>query len=1538
MTKQQLLKAHQPEVLPHAYEIMKQRYLRVDKHGEPLETPAEMFYRVAKAMAKGDEAFIKKGEDKAKVLQEITEKFYKKMADGSFTPGGRILFEAGNEHTGQLAHCFVIPIEDSMRGIFTALADAAEVQQKNGGTGFNFSQIRPKGDMVKNIPNVAAGPIHFLKTFDQALSRVLQGSKRHGANMGILNVDHPDIEAFIELKDEGNSIKNFNISVGVTDDFMEKVRTDSQYELINPRTGKPTKTLRARYIFDKLVERAWRCADPGIIFLDRIQDGNMTPHIGVMDATNPCGEQPLLPYESCNLGQIILKNHVKPKTSKKAAFTHTDVEFDWDRLATTAHMAVHFMDNMITVNNHALESIRENTLKTRKTGIGVMGYAQLLFRLGIPYGSQEAIDFGEQIMQHIEEHVVKSSVERAKRCGVFPAWKGSRWDTERNLKVRNATMTTIAPTGTISLGMGTSSGIEPVFSLVIKRRVFFEAGSNNESSRELMIIDDIFERVAKERGFYSEELMERIAQAGTIQGFTEIPEDVRHVFKTTFDITPEQHVKTQAAFQTHTHNAVSKTINLPHSATIHDVRQAYVLAYETGCKGVTIYRDGSKQDQVLNTTAKKEASPASDATTSTASSVPTSIEIDAPTPMSTESASGTTHPLLTANALQVLGKRALRKDENGAVIETPHDLFKRVAKVMAAPDAHYDAYKDTVQDTEQAFFDMLNNLEFVPGQALRNAGDRSLTNSACLVLPIEDSIEGIMQTLKENILAHKATCGTGFNFSALRSRNALVGSSGELASGPVAFMKAFNAAQDTIRTKGGRSQGSMAILNVDHPDIEEFISVKDDLNEMQHFNISVGVSDQFMEALRNDADWNLVDPHTKAVTKTLKAKALWDRLVQHAWVSGDPGLIFLDAMERTNPTPSLGKLEATNPCGEQPLIPYETCNLGSIVLSRMLKPASGNRQEIDWEKLARTVAHAVHFLDNTIDAGTFPIEKVRDMSRKTRRIGLGVMGFADMLIELGVPYNSDQAVQVAKQVMKFVHEHAHAASQELGERKGSFPAFEQSVWKQQGRPAMRNSAVTTIAPTGYTSIVAGCSSGIEPLFALAFRRENSMGGEKQIEVNSSFERIAKERGFYSETLMDTIAETGSCKGLKDVPQDIQDLFVVSYDIDPEWDIKIQGAFQLYTDNAVSKTINFPNHATAEDIERVYRLAYELGCKGITIYRDGSKEQVLSVGTKKTEAGATQVPGQASDAPREAVRPTPIERPDVVKGATYRLKTSYGKLYVTINSDDHGKPFEVFATIGKSGGFFAAKSESICRMISLALRSGIPAEQVIKELKGVRGPMPGFTKKGMILSIPDAIAKLLEEHIQAQQQQLPISLDENTNAHIQNDPDEKNDLEDQALAQLDRSDDRTPSSSGQARSDQSHNDQAQQDTQTETSVTQQASVLLKNESPAQPSLLAQPERVPAGLSAPSPTSSPSSATTSAPPSATSVSTSHSISTEQGSISTEQVSVAEKPVFTQGVASESVADTGMAPECPECANIMHFQEGCMMCHACGFSKCG
>ncbi|MEM1530028.1 MAG: vitamin B12-dependent ribonucleotide reductase, partial [Candidatus Bathyarchaeia archaeon] len=541
---------------------------------------------------------------------------------------------------------------------------------------------------------------------------------------------------------------------------------------------------------------------------------------------------------------------------------------------------------------------------------------------------------------------------------------------------------------------------------------------------------------------------------------------------------------------------------------------------------------------------------------------------------------------LSLNAISVLERRYLLKDESGRVIETPSQMFRRVAKAIAKVDALYDKSAN-VEAVEEEFYRVMANLEFLPNSpTLMNAGTDIGQLSACFVLPVGDSIEEIFDALKYMALIHKSGGGTGFSFSRLRPRGDVVKSTMGVASGPVSFMRIFDVATEVIKQGGKRRGANMGILRVDHPDIIEFITAKEKEGVLTNFNISVGATDEFMEAVENDEYYSLVNPRNGAVVKRLKARAVFDLIATAAWKTGDPGLVFLDEINRRNPTPHVGVIESTNPCGEVPLLPYESCNLGSINLSRMVRDG-----EIDWDKLRRTIRIAVHFLDNVIDANKYPIPQIEKATKANRKIGLGVMGFAEMLIKLGIPYDSDEAIAIAEKVMSFISEEARKKSVELGEERGSFPNFPGSIWDKMGYKAMRNATVTSIAPTGTISIIAGTSSGIEPLFAVAFVR--NVMGTQLFEVNSVFEQIAKERGFYSTELISKIAKTGSVQGLSEVPPDVKRIFVTALEIAPEWHVRMQAAFQKYTDNAVSKTVNLPHEATIDDVRRIFMMAWKL---------------------------------------------------------------------------------------------------------------------------------------------------------------------------------------------------------------------------------------------------------------------------------------------------------------------------------------------------------
>jgi ribonucleoside-diphosphate reductase alpha chain len=686
---------------------------------------------------------------------------------------------------------------------------------------------------------------------------------------------------------------------------------------------------------------------------------------------------------------------------------------------------------------------------------------------------------------------------------------------------------------------------------------------------------------------------------------------------------------------------------------------------------------------------------------------------------------------LSPNAVKVLEKRYLKKDEEGKVIETPAELFRRVAKSIAAADLNYGKSPEQVGKVEQEFYRMLTSLEFLPNSpTLMNAGRRLGQLSACFVLPVDDSMESIFDAVKYTAIIHKSGGGTGFSFSRLRPNGDIVGSTKGISSGPVSFMTVFDTATEAVKQGGTRRGANMGILRVDHPDVLSFITCKDDTTKFNNFNISIAITEEFMHAVQEDNAYDLVNPRTKKVVKSLKAREVFNLIVEHAWKNGEPGIVFIDRVNASNPTPKAGKIESTNPCGEQPLLPFESCNLGSINLARMV---STELQEVDWVRLKDTTWNAVHFLDNVIDINKYPLRKIEEMTRANRKIGLGVMGWADMLIQLGIPYNSDRAIHLAEEVMEFIRREGYSASAALAEQRGVFPNYEGSVY--DGKIRLRNATITTIAPTGTLSIIAACSSGIEPLFAVSFVR-TVMEGTKLIEINPFFEKVAKERGFWTRELMEKIAESGSVQVFDEIPNDIKAVFVTAHDISPAEHITIQAAFQKYVDNAVSKTVNFPHKATPKDVENVYLLAYNLGCKGVTVYRDGSREQqVLTKGKK----GEKQPPEEVKQ------KIMPRKRPDVIKGTTRIMKTGCGNIYVTVNEDEEGHLFELFTSMGKAGGCAASQSEAIGRLVSLAFRSNIEPDEVINQLRGIMCHSPTWYEGGRILSCSDAIANALQRY-------------------------------------------------------------------------------------------------------------------------------------------------------------------------------------------------
>ncbi len=746
----------------------------------------------------------------------------------------------------------------------------------------------------------------------------------------------------------------------------------------------------------------------------------------------------------------------------------------------------------------------------------------------------------------------------------------------------------------------------------------------------------------------------------------------------------------------------------------------------------------------------------------------------------------TTGVSLSANARTVLEKRYLVRDKTGKPTETVEEMFWRVATTVAEADRKYGKTDAEVDATATAFYELMTQRRFEPNSpTLMNAGRPLGQLSACFVLPVEDALSngsaGIYDTLRSMALIHQSGGGTGFSFSRLRPRGSMVRSTTGVASGPVSFMKLYDASTDAVKQGGTRRGANMGILRVDHPDIMEFITCKEDLTQIVNFNISVGVTATFMKALEAKGSYDLVDPVTKQITGQMEATVVWDKMIEGAWRTGEPGVFFIDEANRYNPVPQLGAYEATNPCGEQPLLPYDVCNLGSINVGYYV-----NNGKMDWESFAKDIHLSTKFLDNVIDANKYPLPEISALSQRIRRIGLGVMGFADALIRLGIAYDTPEGVEFGRKVMEFTDVEAKKESERLAFERGAFPEWSQSIWGPDDSAArdsagkrvrpmqkLRNCNVTTVAPTGTISIIAGCSSGLEPLFAVAFMRNQA--GALMPDVNEDFVAIAKREGWHSEELMERIAKTGHVKH-PEVPAKWQKVFVTANNIAPEWHIWMQAAFQENCDSAISKTTNFSHTATQDDVRRIYELAYKTHCKGVTVYRDGSRDnQVLSTGATE-KAAEIRKTGEMRletadlhesianltsendrlkkllfDAEAENLqRRQKRSRPDVLRSTSLRKETPLGVMFVHITEDEKGQPFEVFINLGKAGGSAMADAEALGRLISLALRSGIPLGQVHRQLRGISSDRAVGLGPSKVMSLPDAVGLALEEWMRAKQ--------------------------------------------------------------------------------------------------------------------------------------------------------------------------------------------
>ncbi len=721
------------------------------------------------------------------------------------------------------------------------------------------------------------------------------------------------------------------------------------------------------------------------------------------------------------------------------------------------------------------------------------------------------------------------------------------------------------------------------------------------------------------------------------------------------------------------------------------------------------------------------------------------------------------------NALKMMRKRYLAVDEKTGKQETPAMMFRRVAKALAEVEKSYHHDAKFMKKVEDDFFGIMSSKEYTPaGRTMTNAGSDTALIANCIVLPIHDSMESIFQTLKEAALLQQAGSGLGFSLDELRPAMSPTKRSRGSSSGPVTFLNVYNTAFGVIKQQG-RHGANMAMMSVDHPDIHDFIHCKEKEGSISNFNISVKVTDEFMRKVVKSPNelwyctWKGVKTKPHKVLRypngavygfeelDITVGQLFDELIHGAWSNGEPGMVFIDKINKTNPLPGLGEITCSNPCGEQFLHSYDNCNLGSINLAEFVKQG-----KMDWARLRFVTRTAVRLMDNVIDKFDFPVPQVTELAQKNRRIGLGIMGFADQLYQLGIRYDSPEGFKMGEKTMEFITKEANQMSKELAKEKGSFPNIKLSVFAKRGIK-MRNAALTTVAPTGSISMMFDTSSGIEPNFALAYVKQDK-DGQQYHYLNKYFEMELKRRKFSEKKISEIkeeVTKTGSIQHIADLPKDLKDTFVISMDISGTGHVKMQAAFQAHVDNSISKTINFPNSATHEDVKNGFIDAWELGCKSSTVYRDGSRSiQILNLGTGENIVAPTSAPTtvkaiQANDIPLnlevDKDKIAPRVRPEVLSGRTYKIKTGYGKLYVTINNDENGAPFEVFATIGKSGGFFQEQSEAICRLISLSLRSGVKVEAIIDNIKGIRGPAVAMTSKGTVLSLPDAIGQILEEH-------------------------------------------------------------------------------------------------------------------------------------------------------------------------------------------------
>ncbi len=1114
----------------NAITVLERRYLKRDQGGKVIEGPREMFRRVAKAIAIADRDYGKTEEE----VSKLAEAFYNSMASLEFLPNSPCLMNAGRE-LGQLSACFTLPINDSMESIFETLKATAMIHKSGGGTGFSFSRLRPKSSVVRSTGGIASGPVSFMKVYDAATEAVKQGGTRRGANMGILRIDHPDIIEFIKCKESDNQICNFNISVAITDDFMEKLKGAGDYDLIDPHTNKPVKQINSKEVFDLIVKQAHKNGEPGVIFIDKVNKDNPTPKLGKIESTNPCV-----------IGEALV-------STENGLIRMSELAKDYPGGGIN-----------ISTDDRVLDAL---------------------------YGTQDSGNAATQTRQGI----------------------------------------TLRPVTKVF-----STGIKPVFKVTTESGFELVATADHQlmTPNGWVKVEDL--KIGVDKVFIQ-------AGAGQFSQNYRLPFEVQNEYKGA--------------------NGKTSKLNLPKEWS-RELGQ--ILGWLVG--------DGWLRDQDRN------------------------CRVGFTFSQDDKAVFDYLKPIIN-NFYGYEVKEVWR--ENDVYHLSYHskcfvEFFKRLG-VKAWDSAEKEVPESVYTAPEEGVIGFLQGLFTADGTVNYQEGHSSYVRLTAKSQKLLRGVQVILLNLGIKSRIYD------------RSRQERV---------------CFSYTTKSGEARNYQGDGVCFELEISRESVMRFLEIVGFLcarhsQKLSRFKDKDYYCDSFEEEVKGivpcgrQTVYDLTEPETLSFIAN--------------------GFISLD-------------------CGEQPLLPYESCDLGSINLARMYKRENG-RYEIDWEKLKDTTHLAVHFLDNLIDVNKFPLPQIEEATKLTRKIGLGIMGWASLLIRLSIPYDSDEAVVLAEKVMSFILNEATKKSERLAKERGTFPAFKGSIYDKKGESLkMRNATLTTIAPTGTISIIASpCSSGIEPLFAVAYYR-NVMDNDKLIEIEPLFEEIALQRGFYTRELMTKIAESGSLHGLGEVPDDVRRVFVTAHDISPEWHVKMQGAFQKYVHNAVSKTINFPHEASMEDVRKSYLLAYDLGCKGITIYRDGSREeQVLNVGSKSAKAGEQKVAGI-----KEEISPRP--RPEVIPGTTTKVSTGCGNLYVTINIDERGKPFELFTQMGKAGGCAASQLEAIGRLVSLAFRSGIEVKSIIEQLRNIRCPSPSWEKGQRIFSCADAIARVIERRL-VNNAAVPVSVTE-----------------------------------------------------------------------------------------------------------------------------------------------------------------------------------